>query len=189
MEDDDVETCLLGGRAVPVLVSDWEGLRGQPYRRTYNLKPGESWFDMTTTSEQTEVYALDGTVGIPVGAMIARELIAQGASWACFTEMWGAGRVLVGPDLVCVEQSGDVAAVMQELHEAVGKWAGLPDVVGRWPDGRIILREAKCTATKDKVSEAQHEFFAALWATMPDRIDAAVVQWGLRLRHSHTSGH
>ncbi|MBM3828782.1 MAG: hypothetical protein FJW09_09090 [Actinobacteria bacterium] len=142
---------------------------------------------MATTDDQTEVYAIDGNVAVPVGAMIARELIAQGASWACFTEIWGSRRVLVGPDLVCVEQSGDVGEVIRELDEAVGKWAGLPDVVGRWPDGRIILREAKCTATKDKVSPAQHEFLTALWVSMPDRIDVALVHWGSRLRHSDAS--
>ena len=117
---------------------------------------------------------------MPAGAMIARELIAEGASSAVFTEMWG-GLVLVGPDLVCVEANEDIAKILNELRAAMnGKLGGLPDVIALFPNGRIAMREAKHVGTrcKDRLGPKQHALAQVAQRLFGDRLDLAVVEWG-----------
>jgi len=138
----------------------WKAVRCDSYRKTYRLNPGESWWDSEITTKQWETLVEADEGPIPVGAMIARELEEMGAAWAAFTEMWAGRRVLVGPDLICLAEDGSIAVLLAELERLnAGSLGGLPDVVGQWPDGRIILREAKCRATKDspKANQAQDE--------------------------------
>ncbi len=59
--------------------------------------------DQGETPNQWEHYVLqENGAQIPVGALIAREFIDDGAEFAFFTEMWH-GVVFIGPDLVCVD--------------------------------------------------------------------------------------
>src|SRR5207302_1548560 len=129
-----------------------------PYRKTYVLKPGENWKEAPITRDQWEYYVALQDGPIPVGAAIARELIAEGATSAVFTEMWG-GLVLVGADLVCVEENGDISKILGQLRTAMnGKLGGLPDVIACFPDGRIAMREAKHISAKykDGLGPKQH---------------------------------
>src|SRR3972149_8731295 len=95
-------TIKYGDTEVPVTERFWKAAERLPYRKTYSLKPGQHWKEAAVTSAQWEHYVLlDNGEAVPVGAVIARELLAEGASSAVFTELWGS-LVLVGPDLVCV---------------------------------------------------------------------------------------
>ncbi len=130
-------TIKYGDAIVPVIERSWAIAERQPYRKTYSLKPGQHWKDAPVTPAQWENYVLldDGKVA-PVGAVIARELHAEGASFAVFTELWG-GIVLVGPDLVCVEEEGPIRELFDALRAATGgSLGGLPDVIAVFPDGR-----------------------------------------------------
>jgi len=167
-----------GGRSVPVLERDWQRSERLPYRRTYDLKPGQAWATAEVSEDQFEAYALWQGNPVPVGALIARDLMECGASWACFTELWAGRLVIVDHELKCIGRSGAEGSVLDRLISIVGRRGGLPDVVGQFPDGRIILREAKCRSTKDRVSSSQQRFLAALWEAIPDELDVAVVEWG-----------
>jgi hypothetical protein len=112
--------------------------------------------------------------------VIARELMAEGAKSAVFTEMWG-GLVLVGPDLVCVQEDGDIRKILDELRrEMDGKLGGLPDVIACFPDGRIAMREAKHITAKykDRLGPKQHALARVAQQLFRDRLDLAVVEWG-----------
>src|SRR5512141_1748171 len=90
------KTITFGNTTVPLFQRDWRRARERlPYRKTYRLKPGESWHDAEVTDRQWEHYVHLEEGAIPVGAMIARELISEGASIAVFTECWGRGCVLM----------------------------------------------------------------------------------------------
>ena len=69
-------TIQYGDRIVPVQVREWVSGERLPYRKTYALKPGQHWRDAPETQKQSEhyVHLTDGQ-SIPVGAMIARELV------------------------------------------------------------------------------------------------------------------
>lgn len=172
-------TILYGDVAVLVYERSWRAGPRQPYRKTYSLKPGERWNDAETTNSQWEHYVLlETNEQIPVGAMIARELIADGASCAYFTEMWG-GLVLVSPDLVCVKPEGVTDQFIAVMRAAMnGRLAGLPDVLAFFSDGRIVLREAKNVGAKDRLSPRQHEFARVARRLFGTRVDMAVVEWG-----------
>jgi hypothetical protein len=89
----------------------------------------------------------------------------------------GRGRVvLMSPDLVCVEPAGQLWKILQQIRAANGgRWAGLPDAVGLFPDGRIAMRDAK-VAGKDRLSATQHAFVRAARELFGKRLDFAVVE-------------
>lgn len=132
-----------GDDFVPVLEARWRISPRLPYRNTYALKPGQHWTEAPTTEDQFEYYVeLDGEV-MPVGAAIARQLLAEGCTWAYFTEMCGE-LVVVDPTLECRPLDGRPAELIAELREANGgRLGGLPDGIGEHRDGRVIMREAK----------------------------------------------
>jgi hypothetical protein len=170
---------LYGDVAVPIHERPWQAGPLQPYRQTYHLKPGESWHQATTTDDQREHYVqLESGAQIPVGAMIARELMADGASGAYFTELW-IRFVLMSPDLVCVEPRGEVEQFLLAMRDALGgRLAGLPDALAFFPDGRVVLREAKNVGAKDRLQPTQHEFARVARRLFGQRVDLAVVEWG-----------
>ncbi|HAF03352.1 MAG TPA: hypothetical protein DCG89_06100 [Spartobacteria bacterium] len=172
---------MYGDMEVPVFERDWMTTAERlPYWKTYGLKPGELWKDTPITHDQWEYYVLLEDGPVPVGAVIARELMAQGATSAVFTEMWSR-LVLVGPDLVCVNEEGDIREVLDELRAATGgNLAGLPDVIACFPHGRIVMREAKHIAAKykDRLGPKQHAFARAAQRLFGSRLDLAIVEWG-----------
>ena len=173
------ETCKLGSGLVPVFQKlDWLRAPEQAYRKTYTLRPGDSWFDAESTPGQREIYVLDqNCIAVPVGAMIARELKFQGAVEAGFVELWG-GVVVVDENLKCIPLSGRIGAIISEVKNARdGKLAGFPDVVGIFPDGRISFREAKSVSSKDKISVDQHDMADILRALYGEKADIALVYW------------
>jgi hypothetical protein len=170
-----------GDSEAPIIRRDWPTTSDRlPYRKTYGLKPGQFWTHAPETPKQWEYYVSLEEGPIPVGAMIARELMAEGATSSVFTEMWG-GLVLVGPDLVCVNEGGEIREVLEKLRKAMnGKLGGLPDVIALFPNGRIAMREAKHVATKykDRLGPKQHAFAQVAQRLFGDRLDLAVVEWG-----------
>ena len=168
-----------GDAEVSVIERSWKAAERLPYRKTYSLKPGQNWKDAAVTPAQWEHYVLlDDGEAIPVGAAITRELIVEGASSAVFTELWG-GVVLVGPDLVCVQEEGSIRDLLDALRSATGgSLGGLPDVIAVFPDGRVVMREAKNVAAKDRLGPKQHAFASVAQKLLGDRLDLAVVEWG-----------
>ena len=178
-----------GDIEAPVFERDWlRTPRRLPYRKTYLLKPGDRWLDAPATDTLWEHYVQqpDGTA-IPSGAMIARELMAEGAETAVWTECYGGtGLVLMSPDLVCVELTGELSRILNAIKEATGKrWAGVPDAIGLFADGRIAMRDAK-VAGKDRVSETQHAFARAARKLFGDKIEFAAVEWGRKQAEAET---
>ena len=93
--------------SVPVYWGDWrpapEELYRQSYRKTYNLKLGQSWFDLEIGWDQIEAYAMDELGrAVPVDALVAGELKTEGAKHVAFVETWTGGVVLVDQNLVCI---------------------------------------------------------------------------------------
>ncbi len=168
-----------GDADVPVLEGSWPVAEKQPYRKTYRLKPGQHWRDASATPEQWENYVLlDDGEPIPVGAVIARELLAERASTAVFTELWG-GVVLVGADLVCLAERGPIQELLDALRRANGgTLAGLPDVIALFPNGRVAMREAKNVSARDRLGVKQNAFARAAQQLLGDKLDLAVVEWG-----------
>lgn len=115
---------------------------------------------------------------MPVGAAIARELISEGALTAVFTECWGRGCVLMSPDLICIPKDGELSTLLDALRVANGnRWAGLPDVIALFPNGRVAMREAK-VAGKDCVSQTQHSFARVAYGLLGEKLDFAIIEWG-----------
>ena len=173
-------TAKYGDLEVPVLVRDWTSAPKQPYRKTYRLIPGQHWSEAPISERQWENYALlpDGQA-VPVGALIAGELRAEGATSAVFTEMWAGRCVLVGPDLVCVREDGALAELLTKLRAAAGgSLGGLPDAIGLFPDGRVAMREAKNVRARDRIGRKQHRFARLARELLGERFDLAVVEWG-----------
>lgn len=83
-----------------MIARNWKSDGGKnPYFETHNLRPGEHWQDGATENKFSEhdvvlggdviVYPDDRRRGlryIPAGAAIARELVADGAVWAIWTD-------------------------------------------------------------------------------------------------------
>jgi hypothetical protein len=172
-------TVLYGDDQVRVMERSWVSPSRLPYRKTYGLKPGQHWKEAPVTPEQWEHYVLRDGEPVPVGAVIASELLAEGASVAVFTELWG-GVVLVGADLVCVAEEGEIRELLDSLRVATGSrlLGGLPDVIGIFPDGRVAMRAAKNIGAKDRVGPKQHAFARAAQRLLGNRLDLAVVEWG-----------
>ena len=137
--------------------------------------------DAAVSNSQLEKYALsENGEAVPVGSLIAREMIELGATDAVFTELWANKLVLVGPDLVCVAEIGKWHDLFNSLREACGPYlGGLPDVIALFPDGRIVMREAKNVVSKDKVQKKQREFYTNAKKLFGDRLEVAVVKWGI----------
>jgi hypothetical protein len=174
-----------GDSTVPVVERDWLRVPKQlPYRKTYLLKPGQRWddapVDLASSLSEWYVQLPDGPV--PSGAVAARELLAEGASLALWTECYGGGRVVfMSPDLTCVEVTGELGDILRAIKAANNnKWAGLPDAIGVFPDGRVVMRDAKL-AGKDKVSDTQHAFARIATSLFPGRVEFGVIEWGRRV--------
>lgn len=169
-----------GSFEVPVLERSWRSGQKSPYRKTYSLKPGQSWFDAPVTQKQWEYYVEGvGDVPIPVGAAIVSELMADGAEQVFFVELWS-GVVIVDHALSCCDCTGAVASLFDEIRRVNdGKLVGFPDVVAFFPDGRVVLREAKNLAKKDRLGIRQHMMADILRSLLGQRADLAVVHWDL----------
>jgi hypothetical protein len=167
-----------GDEEVPVLQRHWERHAHRlPYRKTYSLKPGDRWHNAPLTEKQWEHYVEIENDVIPAGAVIARELLNEGALTAWWTECWGAEPVFISPDLTCVKPDGELWEVLQRIRLANGRWAGLPDVVALFPNGRVVMREAKVKG-KDRLNKPQHAFARVARRLLGDRLDLAVIEWG-----------
>jgi len=168
-----------GDREVPVIERFWKVAERLPYRKTYRLKPGQHWKEADVTPDQWEYYVLlNDREAVPVGAVITRELLVEGALSAVFTELWGR-LVLVSPDLICVREEGLIKELLDVLRtETGGRLGGLPDVIAVFPDGRIAMREAKNAAKKDRLRQNQHDFARVAQKLFGDRLSLAVVEWG-----------
>lgn len=158
------------------------GWRASPdvsgYRKTYCLRPGELWSDAPATDQQYEHLVETDGGAIPVGLMIAQELIGDGADWAVMVELWGRA-VLVDHRGVCVALDGSIGELVSLMVQANGgRWGGFPDVVGA-SGNTILLREAKVAGNRDRLRKNQHDFLRAMRGSFGDRIDAAVVEWDL----------
>lgn len=174
----DMSTIRFGDDEVPVLERTWPCAPRSPYRKTYRLRPGDLWSNAPATEEQFEYYVETDGLVMPVGAAIARELITEGAAWACFTELWAGRVVVVGPDLICQAMEGPVAALIGSLQAANGGvLGGLPDVIGERPDGTVLLREAKTPQSKDRLNVNQHNFARSARQLLGHGLDLAVVSW------------
>jgi len=178
---DEPQTVLYGDWNVPILERDWKAhpIR-MPYRKTFRLRPGESWTEAETAEKIWETYALrDDGLAVPVGALIAGELMATGAKEAVFTELFGGRFVMVNAELVCVPFSGELYDLIGMLRKARGEsLGGLPDVIAIFQDGRVAMREAKNVASKDRIGKNQHEFARTAQKELGARLDLAIVQWG-----------
>lgn len=174
-------TILMGKKPVSVLRRDWQSGPREPYRKTYALQPGQHWSEAELTPDQWEHYvARPGKPQVPVGALIAAELIETGAEVAAFIELWGGRCVLVGPDLYCMAPDGPLGAVVEEIQRANdGRLGGLPDVIGVFPDGRVAGREAKNVSAGDRLGAKQHAMADLLRELYGERLDLAVVEWGI----------
>lgn len=110
--------------------------------------------------------------------MIARELLEEGALIAFCTDLTHGVLRLINADLVCVEAPPQLADILMELRVANGNsYRGLPDAISIFPDGKIVLREAK-RAKKDRLNVNQHSFARAARSILGSRLDLAVVEWG-----------
>ena len=179
-----------GSASVRVMRRKWRCAPKQAYRRTYDLKLGQSWFGAGTTDKQREHYVLDNDgLTVPVDVMVARELKAAGASEAAFVELWRDDVVVVVDGrLVCVERrvGGRVECAASHvetenilsrvLEERDGSLGGFPDAIAVFPDGRIALREVK-RAGKDKVQPNQNAMADILRELFGKRADLALVEW------------
>lgn len=205
MTADRTTTVMFGGLPVPMYRRRWKTTSQKlPYRKTYDLKPGQHWKDVGETTKQWEYYVLlndkapksdaidipivypqDRQLGlscIPAGAAIARELFSEGATFVCFTELWAGKRVLVGADLICLPETGEIAGLVSDLRVATNRrlLGGLPDVIALFPNGRVVMRDAKHVTKKykDRLGDKQHSFASAARQLLGDRLDLSIVEWG-----------
>lgn len=157
---------------------DWVSVRIDGYRKTYALRPGQSWRDAPVSADQYEHLVLQDDEPVPVGVAIARELMASGADWAYCTELWGgSGPVLLDQHGMCVSPSSSAAAFLQLVREVNNSgFGGLPDVIAQRGD-IMIVREAKLGRGRDKLRNNQHSLIRSLRTRLGDRLDAAVIEW------------
>jgi hypothetical protein len=172
---------LLGGKEVRVIRKEWKSGSPQPYRKTYNLLPGQSWYKAEITPGKMEHYEqMDIGEQIPVGALIAAELSDDGAHFSVFTEMWAGKFVMVDQYLKCIEPSREAEKIISKLRQENGaKLGGFPDAFGIFPDGHIAFREVKNVSAKDRLGEKQHEFSRLIRKLFGEKADIAVVEWGI----------
>lgn len=178
---------MYGDIAVPVLERNWQG-RSDPYRYVNRLKPGERWHDAKVTSNARnparERYVQLPEGSIPPGAIAARELIAEGASLAVWTDCWQHRAVFMSPELICVDITGELWDILQKIKAATAnRWSGLPDAIAVFADGRIVMREMKFVG-KDKLTKKQHAFARVAASLFPGRIEFEVIEWGRRVAES-----
>ena len=175
------KSILLGGQKVPVIRKHWVRHNIMPYKKTYALLPGQSWYEAEETSEQSEHYVQTReNKYVPVGALIAEELINEGAEVAAFTELWAGKCVLVDHNLVCISDNHRLVQILKNIrHKNKGRLGGLPDVMAVFPDGKVAFREAKNVKAKDTLNENQHALAELLQRLYKDKLDIAVVEWDL----------
>ncbi len=175
----DETTIMLGGQDVRLIRKQWTSGNLLPYKKTYTLLPGQSWFDAEETPRQSEHYVnTGGNRQVPIGALIAEELINKGADMAAFTELWGTKPVLVNHNLICISDNERLVQILNYIRKNnQGRLGGLPDVMAVFPDGRIAFREAKNVRAKDSLSKNQHAFAQLLRRLYKDKLDIAVVEW------------
>jgi hypothetical protein len=153
------------------------------YRKTYSLTPGQMWVDAEVTEGQYE-HLVDTDGGtVPVGVIIVRELLDDGADWAYATELWGPRPVLLNSEACCVAADGPVAELLRAMRDAnAGRYGGLPDVTGVTgvTGDRIHLREAKVGWGRDRLNPNQHDFLRSQRQAFGGRVDPAVVEWDIR---------
>jgi hypothetical protein len=159
-------TILWGDEQVPILQRNWQG-QNEPYRYVVRLNPGEKWLDAKVSSNPQNNPARERYVQLPEGSvppavLAVRELVAEGASLAVWTDCWSTRAVFMSSDLVCVQLTGELWEILQKIKAAMGnRWSGLPDAIATFPNGRIVMRDMKFVG-KDKLTKTQH----------------AVVEWG-----------
>jgi hypothetical protein len=192
-------TIIWGDEEVPVLERGWQG-ETKSYHYVNRLKPGQKWSDAVISSNPqnrpaTECYIQQPEGFVPPAVLAARELLAEGASLAVWTDCWSGRVVFMSPDLVCVAAStgnlwetlpkiraNELWEVLQKIKAAMGnRWSGLPDAIAIFPDGRIVMRDMK-VAGKDRLQETQHAFARIARNLFPGRIEFGVVEWGRRRR-------
>ncbi len=188
-----------GDEEVPVLERGWQG-ETKSYHYVNRLKPGQKWSDAVISSNPqnrpaTECYIQQPEGFVPPAVLAARELLAEGASLAVWTDCWSGRAVFMSPDLVCVAAStgnlweilpkiraNELWEILQKIKAAMGnRWSGLPDAIALFSDGRIVMRDMK-VAGKDKLQETQHAFARIARNLFPGRIEFCVVEWGRRRR-------
>ena len=192
---------------IPTLRRYWQSTgTGVQFYGMHDLKVGDRWWrDNPTPTKFTQHYVsiegLDAGIAdlerrpvvylediargiqyIPAEAAIARELLAQGAEWAIFSDSFGRGRAFVQPDLKCVEPQGELASMLNRLREATSRptLGGLPDVIAKLAAGIFAFREAKYVTKKykDVWGPKQEEISSIAMKLWPDKIDVAIVEWG-----------
>ena len=175
-----MQTINYGDIEVPLLKRDWKLTPERvPYSRTDLLTPGQRWQDAPTSHTLWESYVCLPEGSIPVGAVIARELKAEGATISVWTDCFRRSNcVIVSHDLVCLPRDGELGALLDQLYAANrNRWAGLPDAIAIFPDGRVAMREAK-VFKKDRVSPTQHAFAHVARQVLGGRLDLSVIEWG-----------
>lgn len=172
-------TITYGDEQVPLLIRDWKRRASMtPYHRIEKMEPGHNWRQMTEPCKYTEHYVQLADGPIPVGVMIARELCAQGAICAVCTDVTFGRLRLVDTDLICIEAVSPMSDLLESLRAANnGSLRGLPDAVGIFPHGKVVMREAK-VAKKDYLSKTQHSFAPIARRLLGDDLDLAVIEWG-----------
>lgn len=149
-----------------------------PYYRTDLLRPGDNWRDAPIRGNYTEHYVQLPDGPVPVGVLIARELRDQGATIAACTDLTLGELRLIDPDLFCIEPPTPLAELLASLRAAnEGRWAGLPDAVAIFANGRVAFREAK-VAKKDRLNPPQHAFARVARRLLGQKLDLAAVEWG-----------
>ena len=180
-------TIVYGDVAVPVIVRHWKRRPVMtPYYRTDLLQPGQFWRDAPTTGAYTEHYVQEEDGPSPVGVLIAREFLRDGAFVAVCTDLTLGVLRMIDSDLVVIEAEPQLRELLECLYQANGcRWAGLPDAVAMFPDGRVFMREAK-VAKKDRLSPNQHAFARVARKVLGGALDLAVVEWGYEAAPAQT---
>lgn len=173
-------TIVLGGEEVPVIGRPWVSAVRMPHKKTYNLLPGQHWSLAEETSDQWEYYVkINNNVHIPVGALIAQDLVDEGAIAAAFTEQWAGKCVLINQNLFCVSGEGGLVQILDNIrHKNNGCLNGLPNVMALFPDGRVLFRETKHVRAKDGLGQKKHDLATLLRQLYGNSLDLAVVEWG-----------
>jgi hypothetical protein len=152
----------------------------QHYVSIRGLEPGAD--DLENRPVVYEEDIVRGVPYIPAEAAIARELLAQGAEWAIFSDCFTGGRTFVQPDLKCLEPKGKLAAMLDQLREATSRrnLGGLPDVIAKLDNGMVAFREAKYVTKKyrDAWGPKQEDMASTAMKLWPGKIDVAIVEWG-----------